>query len=196
MQPPKLAIIIGSTREGRFADRPAQWIREQVDARGTAAAEILDLRDYPLRFFDEPRSPMWNPPGDEAAVRWGKKLEAFDGFIFVTPEYNHSIPGVLKNALDCAYSQFVRKPAGFVGYGGVGAARAVEQLRLIAVELQIAPLRSAVHVGMTEFVGMLQQGKDFADYPHLEKSAVAMIDDLVWWATALRSAKALAGAPA
>lgn len=187
---PHVAIIIGTTRQGRFADRPAEWILAHAAARGTLTAEIVDLRDYPLPFFDEPGSPMFVPPAHEAAVRWGRTLERFDGYIFITAEYNHGISGVLKNALDYAYPQFHRKPAAFVGYGNTGGARAIEQLRLNLIEFHVAPLRHAVHVGMTEFIGLLREHKQFADYPHLEHSAVAMLDDLVWWATALRAGRA------
>jgi NAD(P)H-dependent FMN reductase len=96
---------------------------------------------------------------------------------------------VLKNALDYAYKEFNRKPAAFVGYGGVGGARAVEQLRLISIELQMAPTRSGVHIGGADFIGMLMQGKTFADTPHLEPTAVAMLDELAWWAHALKGAR-------
>jgi NAD(P)H-dependent FMN reductase len=187
----RIAIIVGTTRTGRFADRPTQWILELARARAGAAAEfeVLDLRDYPMPFFDELRSPLWAPPQNDTARQWGAKLASFDGFIFVTAEYNHGIPGVLKNALDYAYAEFNRKPAAFVGYGGVGAARAVEQLRLNAIELQLAPMKNAVHIGMVEFIGLLQQGKDFADYPHLEQTAHAMVDELLWWSQTLKAGR-------
>ena len=187
----RIAIIVGTTRTGRFADRPTQWILELARARARDAAEfeVLDLRDYPMPFFDEPRAPLWAPPQNETARKWAAKLAEFDGFIFVTAEYNHGIPGVLKNALDYAYVEFNRKPAAFVGYGGVGAARAVEQLRLNAIELQLAPIKNAVHIGMVEFIGLLQQGKDFADYPHLEQTAGAMLDDLLWWSHTLKAGR-------
>jgi NAD(P)H-dependent FMN reductase len=104
-------------------------------------------------------------------------------------EYNRGPPAVLKNALDYAYKEFNRKPAAFVGYGGVGGARAVEQLRLNSIELQMAPTRSGVHIGGADFIGMLMQGKTFADAPHLEPTAVAMLDELAWWAHALKGAR-------
>jgi NAD(P)H-dependent FMN reductase len=189
MAQPKIGIIVGTTRTGRFADRPAQWLLDVTRSHGGVAAEIVDLRDYPMPFFDEPGSPMWLPPTNDVAVRWGQRLADFDGFIFITAEYNHGIPGVLKNALDYAYAQFGRKPAAFVGYGAVGAARAIEQLRLNAIEFHIAPLRHAVHIGMMEFVGMLREGKDFADYPHLERAARVMLDDLLWWANTLKAGR-------
>jgi len=132
---------------------------------------------------------MFGAPINAIAQQWAAKMAEFDAYIFVTAEYNHSIPAVLKNALDYAYAEFNRKPAAFVGYGGVGAARAVEQLRLICVELQMAPLKHAVHIGMIEFLGIWRQGKDFADYPHLAQAAEVMLDDLLWWTNALKTAR-------
>jgi NAD(P)H-dependent FMN reductase len=189
MSNPRIGIIISTTREGRFGDNPAAWIRDLAAARGDLDVELLDLRDYPMPFFDEPRSPFYAPPQDETALRWGRKVAEFDGFIFVTAEYNRAPPAVLKNALDYAYKEFNRKAAAYVGYGGVGAARAVEQLRLISVELQMAPTRSGVHIGGADFVGLLMQGKTFADLPHLEQTATTLLDELVWWARALKRAR-------
>jgi NAD(P)H-dependent FMN reductase len=185
----KIGIIISTTREGRFGDRPTQWLLDLATTRGGAEFEIVDLRDYPLPFFNEPASPAYVPPENEIAQKLGAKLAAFGGYIFITAEYNHGIPAVLKNALDHVYSQFNRKPVAFVGYGGVGAARAIEQLRLVAIELQAAPLRNAVHIGLAEFLGLLQQNKAFSDYPYLEQSANLMLDDLIWWTNALKSAR-------
>ncbi|PTT84196.1 FMN reductase, partial [Pelomonas sp. HMWF004] len=171
---PHIGIVIGSTREGRFGDKPAGWIHQLAAQRPDLAVELIDLRDHPLPFFNEPASPAWGPVQNEAARHWASKLATLDGLIVVTPEYNHGAPAVLKNAFDYAYKEFSRKPIAFVGYGGVGAARAVEQLRLVAVELQLAPLRNAVHIGMTEFLGVWQQGKRFEDYPHLGQAATAL----------------------
>jgi len=192
MGKPKIAIILSTTREGRFADRPGQWLFELARSRGTADFDVIDLRDFPLPFFNEPKSPAWEPPQNEVAQRWGKKVAGFDGYIFVTAEYNHGVPAVLKNAIDHAYHEFKRKPAAFVGYGGVGAARLIEHLRLVLVELQMAPLRNAVHIAMAEFVGMLQQGKTFADFPYLGQSAELMLDDLVWWTNTLKAGRGAA----
>jgi NAD(P)H-dependent FMN reductase len=189
MSKPRIGIVISTTREGRFGDKPAVWIRDLAAARGDLDVEIIDLRDYPMPFFDEPISPFYAPPKDETARRWGRKVAELDGFIFVTAEYNRGPPAVLKNALDYAYREFNRKPAAFVGYGGVGGARAVEQLRLISVELQMAPTRSGVHIGGADFIGMLMQGKTFADLPHLEPTAAAMLDEFAWWARALKGAR-------
>ena len=188
-QPPRIGIVIGSTREGRFGEKPAHWIHEIAKQRTDLDVELIDLRDHPLPFFNEPMSPAWAPVKNEAAQRWADKLATLDGLIVVTPEYNHGPSAVLKNAFDYAYKEFIRKPIGFVGYGGVGAARAVEQLRLVAVELQMAPVRNAVHIGMVEFLGLWQQGKSFEDFPHLAQAANGMLDDIAWWAKALKRAR-------
>ncbi|NNU80291.1 NAD(P)H-dependent oxidoreductase [Halovulum dunhuangense] len=189
MSLPRIAIVIGTTREGRFADTPAAWIKALAEARKDATYELVDLRDFPLPLFDEPASPAWAEPKNDVAKAWGEKVASYDGFIFITAEYNHSISGALKNALDYAYTEFNRKPAAFVGYGGVGGARAVQQLRQIAVELQIAPLRNAVHIGLQEFMGIAKGEKTFADFPYLEDSAIKMLDDLAWWTGALKAAR-------
>ncbi len=188
MSKPKIGIVISTTREGRFADRPTQWILELVNARDDLAGEIIDLRDYPMRFYDEPKPPIYVPPADPGAVKLAAKVASLDGFIFVTAEYNRAPPGVLKNALDHVYNEFIRKPAAFVGYGGVGAARAIEQLRLIAVELQMAPTRSGVHIARAEFIELLG-GKTFADLPHMGASAATMLNELAWWTKALKTAR-------
>src|SRR5579859_1724564 len=189
MSKPRIGIVISTTREGRFGDKPVAWIHALAAARGDLAFEVVDLRDYPMPLFEEAASPAYVPPKNEAARRWGRKVAELDGFIFVTAEYNRGPPAALKNALDHAYTEFNRKPAAFVGYGGVGAARAVEQLRLICIELQMAPTRSGVHIAGADFIGMLMHGKTFADMPHLEPTAVAMLDELAWWVHALKTAR-------
>ena len=193
---PHIGIVIGSTREGRFSERAAAWFHKIAARRVDLSFEIIDLRDYPMPFFDEPASPAWMAPKNQVAERWATKLAELDGIVFVTPEYNHGYSAVLKNALDYAFQQFNRKPAAFVGYGGVGAARAIEQLRMVAVELQMAPIPKSVNIGMTEFLGVWQQGKDFADFPHLEQAATALLDDLSWWSRTLQSGRQAASAQA
>ncbi len=187
--PPRIGIVLSTTRPGRFADRVAEWLLNLAQQRTDATFELVDLRDYPLPFFEETRSPAWGPLENEVARRWSAKVDELDGFVFVTAEYNHSITGVLKNALDYVYPEFNRKPATFVGYGGVGGARAVEHLRGILAELQVASLKHAVHIGMTELKGMLMEGKQFADYPHLDATVAPMLDELGWWAHALKAAR-------
>jgi NAD(P)H-dependent FMN reductase len=189
MTKPRIGIVISTTRQGRFGDKAAAWIRDIAANRSDMAFEVVDLRDYPLPFFDEPMSPAWVTPKNEVALRWAKKIAQLDGFIFVAAEYNHGVPAVLKNALDYAYKEFNRKPAAYVGYGGVGAARSIEHLRLINIELQMAPTRSSVHIGGADFIGMFLEGKTFADMPHLEPKAREMLDELAWWVQALKVAR-------
>jgi NAD(P)H-dependent FMN reductase len=186
----KIGIILSTTREGRFAAKVADWLFELVSARKDLAFELVDLRHYPLPFFDEPKSPFLEPAKNGVAQRWTRKLESFDGYVFVTAEYNFSIPAVLKNAIDYVAHVFARKPAAYVGYGGVGAARAIEQLRLINVAHQMAPLKSAVHIGGADFVDVLLHGKSLAEKPHLVPSVNAMLDELAWWTHALTQARA------
>jgi len=185
----KIAIIIGTTRAARFGDKPASWIKDIASQRDDLTVEVVDLRDYPMPFFDEVASNAWVPSQNEVAQRWQKKVAEFDGYIFVTAEYNRGVPAVLKNALDYAYPEWNKKPAAFVGYGSVGAARAIEQLRLIAVELQMAPTRTAVHIQGADFMAVWKGGKQIAELSYLHQNATDMLDQLVWWTHALKSAR-------
>jgi len=187
---PQVGIVIGSTRPNRFGDKPAGWIHGIARKRADLDFELVDLRDYPLPLFNEPGSPAWGPVKNDVAQRWAAKLAGFDSFILVTPEYNHGPSAVLKNALDYAYQEFVRKPVAFVGYGGVGAARAVEHLRLVAAELQMVSVRNAVHIVATDFLALWRQGKSFDEFPHLAEAAAQMLEDLAWWTKALKTARA------
>jgi NAD(P)H-dependent FMN reductase len=189
MSKPRIGIVIGSTRPARFADKPAQWIFDLAAARGDFEVEMVDLRDYPLPFYEEDRSPAWGPSKGEVAQAWQKKVASLDGYIFTAAEYNRGPTAVLKNALDYAYTEWNGKPAAFVGYGGVGAARAIEQLRLHAVELQMAPIRAGVHILMADFVALLQGQAKLGEIPHLEDGAKAMLDQFAWWAKALKAAR-------
>jgi NAD(P)H-dependent FMN reductase len=186
---PKIAIIIGTTRATRFGEKPARWIHSIAAARTDMSVELIDLRDYPMPFFDEVASNMWAPSKNEVAQRWQKKIAEFDGYIFVTAEYNRGIPAVLKNALDYAYPEWNRKAAAYVGYGSVGAARSIEHLRLNCVELQMAPTRTGVHIQGADFMAALQQGKDLKELSYLEKNSKDMLDELQWWASALMVAR-------
>jgi NAD(P)H-dependent FMN reductase len=189
MSKPKIAVVIGSTRVNRFGDKPAAWIAAIAKARGELDVEIVDLRDYPLPFFDEVSSSLYSPSKSEVAQAWQKKVAEFDGFIFTAAEYSRGPAAVLKNALDYAYTEWNRKPAAFVGYGGVGGARAVEQLRLNAVELQMAPTRNAVHITWGDYVQVAQQGKKLEDIEHLNQAAAATVEELAWWAKVLKAAR-------
>ncbi|KFL28994.1 FMN reductase [Devosia riboflavina] len=188
---PRIGIVISTTRAARFADKPTQWLKALAEARSDIDVEIVDLRDYPMPFFDEAVSPLYGAPSSNpAAQAWAAKMAELDGYVFVTAEYNHSIPAVLKNALDYAYPEYNRKPAAFLGYGGVGAARAVEQLRLILAELQVATLKHTVHINANELLPLMKAEKDFVDFPYLADAATTMLDQLVWWAGALKTARA------
>lgn len=195
---PKIALIIGSTRKSRFADIPARWMLAQAQAREDMTVELVDLRDFDLPMFDEVSSNLWVPSSDPKAVAWQNKLAEFDGYIFVVAEYNHSITGALKNALDQAYKEWDKKPFTAMAYGSAGGARALEHLRLIGIELQMVPTRNAVHLGMSDFFKVhpgLGGSGNMADVEaNLLPAAKASLDDLVWWAKATMAAKMAANA--
>ena len=193
MSKPKIALIIGSTRATRFADIPAQWMLAQAAARTDMSVELVDLRDHDLPMFNEMASNAWMPSSDAKAVAWQKKIGEYDGYIFVVAEYNRSITGALKNALDQAYVEWARKPMTAIAYGALGGTRALEHLRNIAVELQMVPTRNAVHVGGSDFFavhpGMGGSGKMADIEAHLAQATAATLDDLVWWANATKAAR-------
>ncbi|TIR36977.1 MAG: NAD(P)H-dependent oxidoreductase [Mesorhizobium sp.] len=189
MSKPKIAIVVGSTRAARFADVPTQWIAKIAKSHADIDVEVVDLRDFPLPFFDEVASSAWAPSQNEVAKRWQKKVAEFDGFIFTAAEYNHGPTAVLKNAIDYAANEWNKKPAGFVGYGSVGGARAVEQLRLHAVELQMAPVKSAVHIAWADFLAVRQGEKKLDELEHLNQAAIALVNDVAWWAKVLKAAR-------
>lgn len=189
MSKPKIAIVVGSTRAARFADVPTAWIAKIAKAHADIDVEIVDLRDWPLPFFDEVASSAWAPSQNEVAQRWQKKVAEFDGFIFTAAEYNHGPTAVLKNAIDYAANEWNKKPAGFVGYGSVGGSRAVEHLRLAAVELQMAPVKSAVHIAWADFLAVRQGEKKLEDIEHLNQAGAALVNDVAWWAKVLKAAR-------
>lgn len=190
MSKPKIAIIIGSTRDARFGDKPAKWVYDIASARSDIDVELVDLKDWPLPFFNEVASNAWAPTQNEVGQRWQKKVGEFDGYVFVTAEYNRSIPAALKNALDFAYPEWNKKAAAYVGYGSVGGARAIEHLRNISVELQMAPTRTGVHIQGGDFMAVWQQGKDVRELTYLEPNINTMLDELTWWSKALKTARA------
>jgi NAD(P)H-dependent FMN reductase len=189
MPKPKIGIIVGSTRPGRFADHPAKWINEIAGQRDEFDVELLDLRDWPMPFFDEATSPAYGPSKNEVALRWQKKIDSLDGFIVVAAEYNRGPTAVLKNALDYGYKEWNKKPIAFVGYGGVGGARSVEQLRLHSIELQMAPIRAAVHIQFPVYLPVIKGEKTLNDFPELVQGAKDMLDQFVWWLKALKTAR-------
>lgn len=190
---PRIAVILGSTRKSRFADKPAQWILDKAKARGDWDVELVDIRDFDLPMFDEMASNAWMPSADPRAVAWQQKIASFDGYIFVVAEYNRSITGALKNALDQAYVDWNRKAFGIVGYGAVGGARAAEHLRTIGIELQMASTRSAVHIGGGDFFAVHPLGQQNKPMEAIEGSiggsATAMLNELDWWTRATMAAR-------
>lgn len=185
----KIYVIIGSTRQNRFGDKPASWIAEELKKKDGIEVELIDLRDWPLPFFDEPASPSMNNGiyVNELAAKWAEKIAEADGYVIVTPEYNHGYPAVLKNALDYAYREWNKKPVAFMSYGAVaGGTRAVQQLRLVAIELQMVPIRAGVHLPMywthLDDKGMIKPEV-------IQESTNIMIDQLIWWVKALKTAR-------
>jgi NAD(P)H-dependent FMN reductase len=154
--------------------------------------ELVDLREHPLPFFDEAASSLWLPSQNPEAVRWQQTIARYDGYIFVVAEYNHSITAVLKNALDQAYKEWNRKPFTAIGYGGTGAARAIEHLRLIGVELQMVSTHAAVHIAGSDFMTIHPMGshKPIEEIEaHLLPSAKMALDELLWWTKATMAAR-------
>ena len=191
MAKPRIAVIISSTRQTRFADKPAAWLMEQVKDHPELDFELVDLRDQNLPFFDEPASNLWMPSSDAKAVAWQERLAGFDGFFFVVAEYNRSITGALKNALDQSYKEWNRKPFAALAYGSMGGARALEHLRLIGIELQMVPLRNAVHIGGGDFFKVSPLGSDAPISEiegNLKGSLDATLEELTFWAKLLKDA--------
>ncbi|KFL28952.1 FMN reductase [Devosia riboflavina] len=189
----KIGVIISSTRPTRFGEKPAQWILDKANERPEIDAEIVDLRDFQLPFFDEMASNAWMPSQNAEAVRWQNKISEFDGFIFVVAEYNRAITGALKNALDQAYVNWNKKAFGAVGYGTVGGARAIENLRTIGIELQMVSTRSAVHIAGADFMAVHPGFGGTKSLTEIEgsigNSAKDMLDQLIWWGEAAKAAR-------
>jgi len=183
----RIGIIIGSTRPGRKGAKVAEWVHATAAAHAPGVEfELVDLADYPLPHFDEPISPARQASQHAQALAWAATINGFDGFIFVTPEYNHSISGVLKNAIDYLYAEWTDKAAGIVSYGSVGGTRAAEHLRLILGEMQIADVRQQVALSLVH---------DFEGYTELRPAenqaaqVAAMVDQVVAWSGALRQVR-------
>lgn len=180
----KIAIIIGSTRPGRNGEAVAKWVYEIAKKRRDAEFELVDIKDFELPLLDEPVPPSMGQYSKPYTKRWAAKINSFDGFVFVTPEYNHGISGALKNAIDFLFAEWNNKAAGFVSYGSVGGARAVEQLRLVLAEVQIATVRNQVLLSLfTDFENFTV----FKPEPRHEKSANGVFDQVVAWSSALRT---------
>ncbi len=180
----KVAIILGSTRPGRNGEAVARWVHQLAQKRTDAEFELVDLQDFNLPLLDEPVPPSMGQYSKPHTKAWAAKIAPFDAFVFVTPEYNHGPSGALKNALDYLYVEWNNKAAGFVSYGSAGGARAVEQLRLVMAELQIADVRSQVMLSLfTDFENM----SVFKPADYHAKSLNGMLNQLVAWGGALKS---------
>lgn len=187
----KVGIITGSTRPGRQSEAVARWVLEQARERGDAEYELVDIDAFDLPLLDEPAPPSMGRYSKEHTRRWAAKIGSLDAFVFVAPEYNHSIPGALKNALDFLYAEWANKAAAFVGYGSAGGTRAVEHLRGIAAELQIAGVRGQVALSLFD------DFEAFATFKPRDVHGAAvktMLDQLVGWGNALKGYREQLGA--
>jgi NAD(P)H-dependent FMN reductase len=183
----RIGIILGSTRPNRNGEQVATWVLDVASKRSDAEFELVDLRDYPLPHLDEALPPSLGQYQNEHTKEWAAKIASFDGFVMVTPEYNHSTSGVLKNAIDYLYAEWNNKAVGFVSYGGVGGARAAEHLRLVVGELQMADVRQQVALSMlTEF-------ENYSVFKPGEYNLAALgtlLDQVVAWSSALAPLRA------
>jgi NAD(P)H-dependent FMN reductase len=180
----KIAIIIGSTRPGRKGEAVAKWAYEIARQRRDAEFELVDIKDFDLPLLDEPMPPIMGQYTQDHTKRWSAKIASFDAYVFVTPEYNHATSAALKNAIDFLYSEWVNKAAGFVAYGAASGTRAVENLRLVMGELQVATVRA--QVGLSLFTDF-ENFNVFKPAPMQEKSVNAMLDQLIAWGGALKT---------
>src|SRR6184192_1321302 len=180
----RIAIILGSTRPGRNGEAVAKWVYEIAQKRSDAEFELVDIKDFNLPLLDEPMSPIMGQYTHQHTKTWSAKIASFDAYVFVTPEYNHGTSGALKNAIDFLYHEWVNKAAGFVSYGGAAGARAVEQLRLVLAEVQIATVRNQVLLSLfTDF----ENFSVFKPAPQHEKSVNAMLEQVTAWGSALKT---------
>jgi NAD(P)H-dependent FMN reductase len=188
----RVQVITGTTRQGRFSELVTEWVVTRLRAHRGFDVEPVDLRDHPLPFFDAapPARTLRDYPRDDVA-EFGRTLDRAEAFVVLTGEYNHGYPAVLKNAMDWTFPEWRRKPINFVGWGNVGGSRAIEQLRMVSVEFELAPLRHAVHV-LPDIMIAARQAGDTADislFAALEAKLELLADDLAWWTAALTAAR-------
>ncbi|MGH9420125.1 MAG: NADPH-dependent FMN reductase [Thermoanaerobaculia bacterium] len=182
----RVAIVTGSTRPGRKSLVVTEWVNRVARERKDAEFEIVDLADYELPLLDEPMPPMFGQYSHAHTKAWSERIASFDAYVFVTPEYNHSTSGALKNAIDYLYREWLNKAAGFVSYGGHGGVRAVEHLRLILAELMVATVRGQVALSLfNDFEGF----RTFTPSPHREAEVHTMLDQVIAWGRALKSVR-------
>src|SRR3954467_2351067 len=179
----KVGIVVGSTRPGRKAEAVARWVHEIARKRTDAEFEVVDIQDFNLPLLDEPVPPSMGQYSKPHTKAWAAKVGSFDAFVFVTPEYNHGTSGALKNAIDFLFAEWSNKAAGFVGYGSAGGARAVEQLRLVLAEVQVATVRNQVALSLfTDF----ENFTTFKPAAYHEKSVDQMLGQLIAWGGVLK----------
>jgi NAD(P)H-dependent FMN reductase len=183
----KVAIIIGSTRPGRKAEAVARWVYDIASKRTDATFEIVDLKDFNLPLLDEPLPAAMGQYSQPHTKAWAVRIEQFDAFVFVTPEYNHGPSAALKNAIDYLYREWQNKSVGFVGYGGSGGARAVEILRQVVSNVELADVRA--QVGLSLFTDF-ENFATFKPGPHHDPSVNAMLDQVIAWGGALKPLRA------
>jgi len=187
MSKPKIAIVTGSTRPGRNNEAVARWVHRFAQQRTDAEFEFVDIAHYQLPLFDEPQSPLFGKYTKPHTKAWSDKIASFDGYVFVTPEYNHSMSGAMKNAIDFLYREWNNKAAGFVSYGGgASGARAVEHLRLVMAELMVATVRAQV---MLSLITDFENFTTFKPLPQRERELTTVLDQVVSWATALKAVR-------
>jgi NAD(P)H-dependent FMN reductase len=183
----KIGIIIGSTRPNRIGESVAKWVHQIATTRNDAEFELVDIRDYNLPLLDEPLPASSGQYANAHTKKWSEKMAYFDAFVFVTPEYNHSVSGALKNAIDFLYNEWKNKSAGFVGYGGAGAVRSIEHLRGIMGGIEVADVKTQLSLFLRS---------DFENY-HVfkptsfhEHTLHKMLDEVILWGNALQSIRA------
>lgn len=185
----KIAIVTGSTRPGRKALDVTKWVHRLAGARKDATFDVVDIADFNLPLLDEATPPSLGQYRQPHTLRWAEAIAPYDGFVFVTPEYNHGTSGALKNAIDFLYREWNNKAAGFVSYGSIGGARAVEQLRLVMAELQIADVRAQVMLSLREDF----DETSFVPREHQAGALQTLLDQVVLWSEALRGVRATKG---
>ena len=194
----RIKVILGSVRNGRFGERPALWVYDYLSGLEGVEAELLDLKEYPMPLFDSEISPAWanRKYNNEVVQRWSAKIDAADGYIIVSPEYNHGYSSAIKNALDWIGPEWYRKPVGFVSYGSAGGARAIEQLRGVAIELKMVPISRSIHIPW-EFIMKAVNNKEIKNdelLGPLRKTGGGdllqiFVDDLLWMTRAMKPAR-------
>lgn len=182
----RIAVILGSTRPGRNGEAVAKWVYEMAKKRTDAEFEYVDIKDYNLPLLDEPIPPSQGKYSKDHTKVWSEKISSFDAFVFVTPEYNHGIPGALKNAIDFLFKEWNNKAAGFVGYGSAGGVRSVEQLRLVMAELMVATVRAQVQLSLS---ADFENYSSFKPDPRHETSLNTMLDQVISWGSALKTVR-------